>query len=493
MPRTNFTTSTPITSEFLNKVARPRISTVDDDGAISPLTNADLDNSPGSLLFDFYSLASALQVVQGNAGGLSITVKGGTVRRTDGTSLRISDTTLSVPNNAVSFVWVDSVGTIQVTPNRPNIGAVLATITTVNGSITNIADDRVNIEVRPRTTIIGVFGGQSTEDYIIPANTTQVLTGSIECRNFILPASSSIQVRENLTIRASGDVNIFGNITSFYASNPIPQFDATLGGGTFHSAVQTGEQTVDSVGYAIRSVRRTRFYPGNLVLTAFGQTISASQAVRFQFVTSALNADSAANGGELKINAAGRLTIGQNVQINMRPKQATPPSGYVPNTLLANPHPTTGQATANWGASLALTSGQGAAGNIILQSVTAIDIQQNVVLDCKGSDQGWAYLYAVTEAGVVSQPQPFGNNHLKPGAGGGGGIWLHAPIVLSHPSVIYNVSAGFMNTPSVTNNYIAGVGGVGKGFTGGGSSAITSFNEAKPGTLTTNIGFPIEF
>lgn len=493
MPRTNFTTSTPITSEFLNKVARPRISTVDDDGAISPLTNADLANTPGSLQFDFYSLASALQVVQSPLGGLSVLIKGGTVRKSDGLAVRLSDTTLPVPNNTVSVVWVDQQATIQVTSTRPQIGAVLATVTSVNGAITSIADDRVSVDIRPRTNIIDVFGGQSQTDYIVPASTDVVLSGSIDCRNFVLPQTSRIFIRGNLTIRASGTVDLFGNILTQYFQNAVPAVNMIIGGMTFRQTQYFGDPTIDSSGYPVRGKRRSRFFAGLVMYQGFGNTNTATQALIINFTPNFGLFDTADNGAEFVVNAAGRVTVGSNVLIDMRPKMPAVPTTPLPSSISTAGHPSTGTFPPNWGCTLSYTSAQGAAGNIILQSVSAVEIRSNAVLNCQGSNQGWHYRQTFTEAGLTGTTQALGNDFQKPGAGGGGGIWLNSPVIDSHPSVTYNVSAGTMTTPSATNLFTAGVGGVGKGFTGSDANPITTTNEAKPGTLTTIYGIPVEF
>ena len=314
--------------------------------------------------------------------------------------------------------------------------------------------------------------------------------GVIECRNFVLPATSTIRVSGALTIRCSGTADILGNVLTFYPTITPPYADINFGGGNSRDIVLSGDRSVDFAGNAVRSNRRSTFYNGVFDMRYYADSTAANTAIYFQILTTGLNFDMAANGGEFKVHAAGRITVGNNVQINMTAKQATQPSAYT-SIVTGTGHPISTLFPPQWGWSVAYSGSQGAAGNIILQSVTGLDIRQGAVLNCKGSNAGWAYLHASTQAGVTSQPQPLGNNWFKPGAAGGGGIWLHAPVIDSHVTAVYDVSAGTMAAPSGTNLYYPGVGGVGKGYSGG--ATLNTTTEAKPGTLTSNIGIPVEF
>ena len=70
--------------------------------------------------------------------------------------------------------------------------------------------DRYDYVSLPRLDRYPVFGGTSTVDYT-PANNDAV-GGLIECRNFTVPLGTTLLLRSDTTIRASGVVTILGTI-----------------------------------------------------------------------------------------------------------------------------------------------------------------------------------------------------------------------------------------------------------------------------------------
>ena len=497
MPRTTFTTSTPITSEFLNKVARPRIGTVDDDGVIAPITNAGLDNQPGSLLYDFYDYVDSLAVVSNPQGGLSVIVKGGTVRKTDNDMAIVAENVRSVPDNSVSFVWIDFNAQVRVTPMRPTFGAILARVTTVNGRDTSIQDLRVTVTILPQPNLIPSFGGQSQTDYVIPANTTVNLSGLIECRNFFLPANSTLRINgESLYIRASGNVDLLGTVNTLYRPLTPIQNITRIGGTTVAANLSLGFTVVNSSANSVRSRKKNNSYSGALSFDVIGATTANNRAVFATLNSTNLIQDPAAPGADLTVNAAGIITIGTGANINLVAKDSTrPPSPEYPTTaVIGSAHPTTGLLTESWQVNLQFGSSQSIPGNLVLQSATSINLNQNATINCKGARESWAIFYDQNQTqSVVPQLQFGGGGNWKNGATGGGGVWLCAPSINQHPSVTIDVSAGTMGTPSPTNLYVPGLGAVGKGYSGNNNAALDSSTEPKPGTLTVIFGYPVEF
>lgn len=497
MARTTFTTSTPITSEFLNKVARPRISTVDDDGVIAPITNAGLDNQPGSLLYDFYDYVDSLAVIPNPQGGLSVIVKGGTVRKTDNDMSIVAENVRSVPDNSVSFVWIDFNAQVQVTSMRPTLGAILARVTTVNGQVTAIQDLRVTTAILPQAALIPSFGGQSQTDFIINPNTTVDLSGIVECRNFFLPANSTLRINgDSLYIRASGNVDIRGTVNTLYAPL-VPITNITrLGGSNIAVNLSLGFSNIVTAGNSVRSRKKNPNHPGAMYFDVSGTTSFANRAVYGTLNTTGFNQDPAAPGADFTVNAAGTITIGTGSIINLRAKQSVRPAGaeYPTGIVAGSAHPQTGAVTELWQITAQFGSSQCIPGNLVLQSAQSISILENASINCRGSNESWAWLLEQNQnQNPVPQTQFGGNNNWKNGATGGGGVWLCAPVINQHPSVVIDVSAGTMGTPSPTNLYTPGLGAVGKGYSGVNNAAITSVTEAKPGTLTVIFGYPAEF
>ncbi len=485
--RTNFTTSTPITSEFLNKVARPRISTLDDDGAIPPITNEGLANTPGNVLYDFYDFVDQFAVLNNIAGGLSVTVKGGAVRLPDGSNLTVSQSNVAVPNNTVSFISIGSNGSIQATTIRPTYGYTLARVTTLNGVVTLIDDLRVNQTISPQANTVDTFGGINQIDYTVAPNTTVNLSGAIECKNFILPSNSTIRVEGALVIRASGNVDILGTVTTSPNTNAfLPFQDGIYGGGNYAITYASGStNSIPVGGNPIRSRRRNPAFIGYSQIEFTTQTVNINAATRLSYGGSSIGAG-CANGADFTIHAAGVLTIGNNASINLRAIQPVKPVSIPASLITLNGHPTTGT-FADWRWIYNAISPQGSAGVCVLQSTTTVNINQGAVINCRGTDEGWAiYTGAGNLGGAITFPGTLGNGWFKCGAGGGGGIWIYAPVINSHPSATYDVAAGTMGVPSGSNLYVQGVGSVGSGY---GNSTTPAQN----GQLVVTTGYPTEF
>ena len=264
MPRTSFGIGTPANTEFLNKVARPKISNVDDDGNIPLLDNSAFSATPGTVVFDFYNYADAFRTVVAPSGGLNVFVRSATFLMPDNVTQNFAAVTVAVPDNSISFVWRDITGTLRVTNTQPTYGSISSVVTTASGVITSIVDRRFDFVIAPQASSVSIFGGTSQTDVTLSPG-VNTLTGVIECRNFTCPASSSILITGSLIIRASGNVTISGNVTT--GPNPIAgvgRENVSLGGSTYSGLFITENYNPNFSGKPIKS-RQKKHRPSRAI------------------------------------------------------------------------------------------------------------------------------------------------------------------------------------------------------------------------------------
>jgi hypothetical protein len=70
--------------------------------------------------------------------GLNLSYTGGAVKLPSGLIATVAQGNITAPNNAASFVFVDSNGAIAISTTRPNIGLEIARVQTNNGTVTQL-------------------------------------------------------------------------------------------------------------------------------------------------------------------------------------------------------------------------------------------------------------------------------------------------------------------------------------------------------------------
>jgi hypothetical protein len=100
MPRTNFGSGTPITSDFLNSVGYPKITGLALDGHADLLTNSNFQNTPGTIVYDYYFEADRLKSSVDVSGGLNVKVNGTRMLKPNGEVVIVPDTVVAVPSSS---------------------------------------------------------------------------------------------------------------------------------------------------------------------------------------------------------------------------------------------------------------------------------------------------------------------------------------------------------------------------------------------------------
>ncbi len=105
-------------------------------------------------------LSQAFQVVP--TAGLTATVAAGNIKLPSGLIVAIAQTTVSVPNNATSIVYISDTGQVVVSVERPSVGLELARVT-AEGIITSVQNYPI-FEVRPAAVNLENYATRSYAD-----------------------------------------------------------------------------------------------------------------------------------------------------------------------------------------------------------------------------------------------------------------------------------------------------------------------------------------
>lgn len=106
-------------------------------------------------------LSQAFQVVP--TAGLTATVAAGNVKLPSGLIAALAQTTITVPNNAISIVYISDTGQVLVSVQRPSVGLELARVTAAGGLITAVQNYPI-FEVRPAAVNLEEYATRSYSD-----------------------------------------------------------------------------------------------------------------------------------------------------------------------------------------------------------------------------------------------------------------------------------------------------------------------------------------
>lgn len=434
MSKTTFSTGTVVTSQFLNSIQNLQFNKNSgqplNDGEYYKLTNDNLENTAGNVRFDYYNFVNQLQVTEGT--GLVVNISGGRFVTKTGQPTGVPNTTISVPNNAISFVYIDEDNIVRVATNTPAIGLTLARVTASAGSITNIYDARVLNKVAPRPDVTKVLGGTGDEGSFTSTGNSTLTKGVYYFNNFTLNSSHTITIRDLTKIYCSGNFTINGTI------NIIPSVGG--GGGLTTGTTQginTGKISGNGFGGggAVASATSYSWLASSLgsggssgIITADGASIGGPVAI----------AVGGTGGGGFIVECAGDIIINGSIIANGANAVQSPTVG--PNSLASG-------------------GGGGSGGTIVLLAGSDININSSAVLEAKGGAGGQGRI----GSGALSQAN-------GGGGGGGGQVILNAPNVNVNVSATIDVSGGTQGTNNLgTFDRTATVGGSLGGGNGGGN------------------------
>lgn len=315
-----------------------------------------------------------------------------------------------------------------------------------------------------------------------------------------MPLGTTLLLRSDTTIRASGVVTILGTIKQNTVQPPNSIFRSnTLGGGpNFISNSSNIPDAPDPQGQPVidRATKKAR--QGGTAILVNVQNAGATQGL---FITASVNQttvpySSAVNGSNLTVHAGGPITVGPAALIDLRGLDSTAPTPL--GVWNSNSLPS-GGLSPNFLWIVALQSASCVPGNCVLQSTQSIELQGNATINCTGGSEGWAVAAGNTGgtlAGVQAGINTYtykgtvlpGGGYFKYGASGGGGIFLRAPSFNLSATASYIVAPGSMGTYNInTNLYVNGPGAVGNGFN------VATLTAPTAGTVQQIIGPPVEF
>ena len=442
MSKTFFQPGTPITSAFLNAISTPNfVANPDADGEFSLITDSDMSTAPGDIIARYSSFIDAFDLLPQTTAG-EVTVRGGVIHDTNLQIVAVPDTVVNLPNTGTTSIYLDDAG-IQVGTFVPSAAILLWTVTTTdspaNGTVSSSIDNRFNVRytIQQRPILVNGIGRNGTTDFTADGSTP--LNGTIVCRNFIIPDSTTVTVYGQVSIFCSGTCDIGDNVTinaDRYATGGVDQNVGSSGASnSFLGAGQKG-QGLGSAG----AFGRGRGYDyTNLLSSGGGQgrvgTIDA------QGFTGA-----GGDGGiTIFIEAAGPIAIGENVSVDLSGSDATDPQYGI-------------SATPNF-QFLASGGGGGTGGLFWGRSATSITIGSGTVIDISGGNGA---------NGIIVSSTPADRTTRGGGGGSGGYAVFESPAFSSGATIID--TGGTRGNNAVSGNgatSFAGVGGAGFAGDGG--------------------------
>lgn len=394
-------------------------------GHYSRLADDSLSNANGMIKQRVSAITDPFLVTAGS--GLNVNVASGIVTIGAGTTVSLTATTIAVPDNSTSYVYIGSAGVVAVTSRLPAVGMSLAKVVTSAGVITSITDTRAlslrSVRVDPLSSL--VFGGQSSTDKVCTAGES-LNDGLYYYRDFTVPAGVSITVNGYALIKCSGKVNIAGTITV----TPI------VAGGTPITAGTAATRYGSGLGSLSTS------YPWGL--QPYGSGGGAGQVpVMTGTPTAFVSGTGGFGGGGLRIEALDTITISGT--INCRGGNAV--QGSVTTA----------------GSTVITGSAGGSGGCIILSSRTGVTLSPTSVYNLQGGNG--------SNGVVASSATP-----AQGGGGGAGGV-----MVILCPTANVNTTGATINitggSSGLASSLITGSGWGsvnGAGFYANGGSANNS-------------------
>lgn len=501
MSRTMFTDFSPITADFLNAVGKPQITGLNEDGHLDLLTNANFQNTPGNVVYDFYQYIDAMLGHADDSGGLNFYIHGFRFLRPNGEVMTVPEQTVTLFNNAVNYVWYDQGGEVKVTLEPPTEYSIQsAKVTTGSGSILSTEDLRYDFVSLPRLDRYPVFGGSQTSsvgDFV--ATNNQVVGGLIECRNFTVPLGVTLYLDNDTTVRASGNVLINGTVRTniVQGGNAISRSNTIGGGPNFQHAFPVLPDAPDPLGTPVvsRTLKKSRAGGSSLLCVVLNAGATQGLFVTINISQTTLPYLNAVDGKHFTVHCGGSITLGPASVIDLRGLDSSAPT---PGSWFSSSFPSGGLAP-NFLWIVQAISSSCVPGNAVLQAIQKIEVQGNASINCNGGSEGWG-VSAGNSLGTLAQVLPgvnpytykgtvlAGGGYFKYGASGGGGIFMRSPIIVSSITATYSVAPGTMGTYNAsTNLYINGPGAVGDGYQQTGNVPPTA------GTIQQIIGAPVEF
>lgn len=426
MPKTTFAPNQILTAAQMNAIANPVFDGLDLDGHNPKIIDAWLSDAPGQIKPQWQAFRDALLVTSST--GLTVQHTSAVVTLQDFTVATIAAGTLSLSNNATTFIFISEAGAIAQGTLLPVRCIPVAKVTTASGVVTSIEDLRPRFAILPQARSLRVFGGSGSQGAYTLNSGTDTLSGEYYFTDFTVAAGTTLTIRGAATIYCSGNVNIAGTVT---VTPPV----------------KGGQGYVGNLSGVLPNAPGFGMGGGNSVNAAPSETYSylasplgsggAGGWVELQGSFSLRTPSGGNGGGNVIFEAAGTIQITGTVRANGDNGQ-----GQASVTNLAGGAP--GSVTGS------ISGGGGGSGGLIwLRSLRSINASAAAVLSVVGGNGG---------TGFPNPPTQFT-------AGGGGGGYL----VAIAPTV--NFTGATINLNGGTSGGTSGFGSVSGGSFGGAGGA----------------------
>ncbi|MDZ7922517.1 MAG: hypothetical protein U5M23_00340 [Marinagarivorans sp.] len=140
MPRPTLNSGDIWAADKANSAGYPVLDGADEYGHGPKVVDEWLDDSATSIKANFYGWFGRLSITDG--GGLQAAYPSATIMLTNGSVVQLSAGTITLPSNALRFVYVTDAGIVTNAASLPPLGIALALIQTDASSITNLVDLR---------------------------------------------------------------------------------------------------------------------------------------------------------------------------------------------------------------------------------------------------------------------------------------------------------------------------------------------------------------
>lgn len=396
------------------------------------LRDENLSDDATQLKPRFEKFESSLSVIQGS-NPLTVRVLAGGVRLLNGNVGTIASQQYNVPDNTVSYVFLDQTGTVQVDATPTPVRRILAKVIASGGEI--IIEDWNAVfyrDILPRVDTIQIFGGNGEEgDYNVAAGETKTLAENTiyNFRNVTVAAGGTLIVDKYCTIRCSGNFTNNGTISITPATS----------GGPVYCLALTNTRVVGGSGFGIGGGGGSSTYSGkpySYAMQKFGS--GGGTGVLEGTAGGGCISGGGFGGGGLVVEAAGDiLNTGTITAIG---------SDAIPGSFNASPPPT-GHCSG---------AGGGSGGLVYLASIKSVVSSLTSTINVRGG--------AGSNGVVVGT---YGN--AAGGGGGAGGQVVCVSPAINLTGATINLNGGAGGNSSGPDPYTGG--GIGGGFGGQGGAS----------------------
>jgi hypothetical protein len=366
------------------------------DGEYPRLTDDALSNSSDQIKSTFYTYYNRLSVY--NSSGLVCDYYGGVVRQQSGESLTISPASITVADNATSYIYIGADGVVSTGSSLPPICYPMAKVVTSAGSVSTITDLRPQSQIAPRPDVQKIFGGTGSEGDYSSSDGDVFDKGVYYYNNFDVNTAHTITVNKYAKIFVSGDCTIDGVVlvdavpngaqgwrTLVYNRQNVGGLPGRgIGGG---SGSRAG--TTDSYNWFAQPYGSG----GALGYGSFRDTLNGSDSIEI------VHGNGGNGGGGIWIECAGDLTINGTIKAN--------------GTNAVTP-----EVTGNY-AGFCSGSGGGSGGTVVLSAAKSLTLSSSSLIEAVGGDGSQGIAIDVNGNSTTSPLNSVGV--AGGGAGGGGG------------------------------------------------------------------------